>query len=317
MTAGAVATARSTLEQLVAGGVEPATARARLAAGVAVAVAAAEGVRLPRLRLLEAWGEPVAAALAPGEVAAGRPAAVYEALLDPGGRRRRGAFYTPAAVAGAVAGWALELVADPRPVVADPAAGGGAFLLAAAEQLAAGGLDRAEVVRHLLVGVDVDPVAAAVTEAVLALWCRGAAVPRVVVGDALCLGAAAWPERPHVVVGNPPFLSQLARSTARCTSEVEVLRARFGPAVTAYVDTAVLFLALAVELVRPGGAVALVLPESFLASRDAGPARRSVLAGAGLRALWVPAAPVFDSAAVRVCVPVLARGPGGGGVVQV
>jgi hypothetical protein len=192
-------------------------------------------------------------------------------------------------------------------VVCDPATGGGAFLLAAADTLAARGLPRSEVVAGCLVGADVDPVAVAVTEAALALWCGGRAIPRVVVGDALALDAADWPAPPDVVVGNPPFLSQLGRATARTPASAGQLRRRFGVAARGYVDTAALFLLLGVRLVRPGGTVALVLPQSFLATRDAAAVRSAVLADAALEVLWVPSQAVFG-AAVRVCVPVLRRG---------
>ena len=67
-----------------------------------------------------------------------------------------------------------------------------------------------------------------------------------------------------VVVGNPPFLNQLAAATTRGG------RSRFGGG--PYADTAAEFLALAVSLARPdGGRVGLVLPQSML--RRATPAR--------------------------------------------
>jgi hypothetical protein len=164
------------------------------------------------------------------------------------------------------------------------------------------------VVADALVGVDIDPVAVAVSEAVLALWCGGAVVPRVIVADALALGPSDWPLRPQVVVGNPPFLNQLGRATARGRAEAAALHERFGPVGAGYVDTAALFLVAATRLVRPGGVVALVLPESFLATRDARGARSAVLGESALEALWVPSSPVFARTAVRVCVPVLRHG---------
>ena len=71
------------------------------------------------------------------------------------------------------------------------------------------------------------------------------------------------------MIGNPPFLSQMAASTTRGGSS----RHGGGP----YADAAVEFLALAAELVDPaGGRVALVLPQSLLASRDAAAIRGSI-----------------------------------------
>ena len=288
-------------------GVDPTPARARVVAGVAVALSRALTVELPALALLSRWGPPVEIDLAKHLATPWLLGTVDESLLDPARRRAGGSFYTPAAMATAVVGWALDDLPSDEPVVCDPATGGGAFLLAAGEALAARGIPPIDVVGECLVGADIDPVAAAVTEASLALWCGGGAVPRVLVGDALSLDPGDWPARPHVVVGNPPFLNQLGRATARPTSQAAALRGRLGAAARGYVDTAVLFLVAATRLVRPGGTVALVLPQSFLATRDAATARADVLVDAALELLWLPSDAVFD-AAVRVCVPVLRRG---------
>ncbi len=293
---------------LVAAGTDATVARARVTAGVALAVAEHLHVELPPLALLAQWGPPATVDVAESEASPALPGVIYEGLLEAGSRRSGGAFYTPAAVTRPIVGWALEGQAVERAVVCDPAVGGGAFLLAAAEALEAGGRPRVDIVAEALIGADIDPVAVAVSEAVLALWCGGGAVPHLKVADVLTLDAEEWTVRPHVVVGNPPFLNQLGRATARDRGQAEALRQRFGLAGSGYVDTAALFLVLGTRLVRPGGTVALVLPESFLATRDARAARSAVLAEAGLEALWIPSAFVFDGATVRVCVPVLRRG---------
>ncbi|MGI9119599.1 MAG: N-6 DNA methylase [Acidimicrobiales bacterium] len=299
--------ARAAYDHAVAGGAEPSTARACAVAGVALAVAEAMGVSLPPLALLSAWGPPADVEVPVGDASPWLPGAVNEALLEPEGRRSGGAFYTPPAVASTTVEWALEGLAASRPVVCDPGVGGGAFLLAAADALAARGLSRTEVVGGCLTGADIDPVSVAVTEAALALWCEGRAVPRVLVGDALALDPHDWPARPDAVVANPPFLNQLGRATARSRAVTPELRRRFGAVSGGYADTAALFLVLAARLVRPGGTAALVLPESFLAARDTQAARAAVLADAFLEVLWLPAQPVFR-AGVAVCVVVLRRG---------
>jgi hypothetical protein len=94
-----------------------------------------------------------------------------------------------------------------------------------------------------------------------------------------------------VVVGNPPFLSQMSSLTTRGG------RSRFGGG--AYANAAAEFLALAVRLTRPGGRVGMVLPQSLLASRDAEGIREFVDAHASLRWAWSTDANVFD-ARVRV-----------------
>jgi hypothetical protein len=197
------------------------------------------------------------------------------------------------------------------PTVCDPACGGGAFLLAAARHLHARGLDRRRVVGDLLWGADVDPVGLAAAEAALALWAGESPPPgRLVLADPLVAGRAVWPAAPpsgfDAVVGNPLFQSQLGRATARDAADRRRLRQRYGGAVRAYTDTAWLFLLLGCELVRPGGRVVLVEPQSVVAARDAGAVREAVDRVAVLRDLWLDDGRVF-SAAVRVCAPVLER----------
>ena len=197
------------------------------------------------------------------------------------------------------------------PTVCDPACGGGAFLLAAARRLHLLGLDRRRIVRDLLWGADIDPVGLAAAEAVLALWAGEGPPPgRLVAADPLVGGAGAWPAPPaagfDAVVGNPPFQNQLGRATARSDDDRRGLRARYGAAVRAYTDTAWLFLLLGCDLVRPGGRVVLVQPQSVVAARDAAAVRDAVADRADLRDLWLDGGRVF-AAAVRVCAPVLER----------
>jgi hypothetical protein len=274
---------------------------------------------------------------------------LHEALLDPGHRRRRGVFYTPPAIAAGVAGlldWPSAPSGMPggsapsgmpggsapsgMPRVCDPAVGGGAFLLAAARVLAGRGYRRADIVEHGLWGVDVDPAAAAVAGSTLVLWAaetgRAPAPPTIVVGDSLVQGADVWNGHARasppgetgfdVVLGNPPFQNQLGRCTARPVhgADAERLRRRFEGVAYRYTDSSALFLLEACRWARPGGQVALVLPQSMLVAEDAAALRRAVLELGHLERLWVAGELVF-AASVRVCVPVLRRisAPGDGG----
>jgi hypothetical protein len=236
--------------------------------------------------------------------------AALEDATDGGRRRAQGLHVTPAWLAARLVDLALPQVAAGA-TVCDPACGGGAFLLAAAERLRRAGVDRRDVVRHHVWGADVDPVGLAAAEAALALW-AGEAPPagRLVVGDPLVDGVGLWPAAPAegfgAVVGNPPFQSQLGRLTARSAADRGRLRERYGDALRAYTDTAWLFLLLGCELVRPGGRVVLVQPQSLVAARDAAAVRAAVDGRARLVDLWADDDRVF-AAAVRVCAPVLER----------
>lgn len=224
--------------------------------------------------------------------------------------------------------------------ILDPASGSGNFLSAAGERirgrLEALGVPKSEAASiafgECIVGIDLDPMAVDLCAESLAHASHGRITAnhmreRIVCADALDLIAdadglglfsdSAWrslteavgaEEGFDLVVGNPPFLSQLASDTVRSEGYTARLRDRFGAAVAGLTDTAVLFLLMAVDAAKPvGGVVCLIQPISVLSTRDAAVARDHVLARAGMGAIWICEDKVFD-ASVRVCAPVLVRG---------
>jgi len=254
--------------------------------------------------------------------------AAHQARLAARGERKAlGAYYTPPALVAGVVDLALGPVLDraaregPEAILAlrvvDPACGDGRFLVEAGERLLGalatlglvGDEARRAVAGRCLHGVDVDPTAVRLARRALRDLggdARGVA-RRVVEGDALHDAAGLQPGTFDVVVGNPPFLSQLGASTARTPERAAALRTRFGAAVATYTDPAAAFLLAGLELARPeGGTVALVEPISVLTARDAGGVRGAAVEQAQLRDLWVVGDGGFD-AAVEVCVPVLVR----------
>jgi SAM-dependent methyltransferase len=281
------------------------------------------------------------------ELAAHRVGERHERRLELAGERKRGgAYYTPPDIVAHLLDLALEPMLDAcgesveriRALrVLDPACGSGNFLSAAGdrirrrlEALGAPPSDAAATAYgECLVGIDVDPAAVELCVASLANSSHGT-VPanrlkaRIACADALGLVAEAeglfssgWRSLTEaigacdgfdLVIGNPPFLSQLAVETARSDDYSARLRQRFGPAVAGLTDTAVLFLLLAVDAAkRNGGVVCLIQPISVLSARDAAVARVAILARAGMRAAWLCEDKVFD-ASVRVCAPVFVRG---------
>jgi hypothetical protein len=169
--------------------------------------------------------------------------------LDKTGRRARGAFDTPVDMARSTVDGALKACARRVMTALDPAAGSGAFLVALAER----------DVREIR-GIELDPVAAAVARI---------AVPQahITVGDGLTV-----PEETDLLVGNPPFVPPERQDK----HNREALRARL-PWLRGRFDLAVPFAALAVERVRPGGGVGLVLPAPLMVQPYAQP----------LREIWV------------------------------
>jgi hypothetical protein len=308
--------------------------RAQALARTAEALAQGAGIELPDGLALWALGggRPAGVPAVPSEDPPTELVRAMEVALTDD-ERRRGAHYTPADLADAVvaralphpASWVLNTTQtgaeDPRTrvddllTVVDPACGAGAMLLAAGRRLVALGCSPEVVARDRLWGADLDPVAAAVAEAVLALWSGGIAPGRghLVGADALVAGRAVWASPPplgfRAVVANPPFQGQLSSSTARGPAARAAVLARFGDAAAPSVDTAALFLLVGVELAAPGGRVAFVLPQSTAAARDAGPVRSAVARHARLVELWVPPGRPFGDR-VHVCVPVLEVGDG-------
>ncbi|HEY4376189.1 MAG TPA: N-6 DNA methylase, partial [Acidimicrobiales bacterium] len=298
----------------------PAASRVEVVVGVATAVGRHWGWTPPPALTPAVAGRKViatVAAVAPPEGLAdpGLPGRVLEAWADPVTRQATGAHFTPPEVAARLVGVVGEQVRwASGPTICDPACGGAAFLLAAADALHDAGLSCEVIVRDHLWGVDVDEAAVATTRLSLSLWAAvhgGEAVvaddAHVVVGDGLADRRAAGPGGAFdVVVGNPPFLGQLASATARSSEGTEALKRRFGGAVLPFTDPAWLFLLAALDLVADGGLVALLQPASLLGARDARAVRGAVLERAELVGLWVAAERVFE-ANVRVCVPLLRR----------
>ncbi len=168
--------------------------------------------------------------------------------------------------------------------VLDPACGDGRFLHAAAVSILAVGAT------PVLTGVDID--LGGLRAAGLHHGVDAASSVSIEAIEADSLSYAWGSRRFDVVVGNPPFLSQMATLTAR------VGRSRFGGG--PYADAAADFLAMSSRLVDEGGRVGLVLPLSILTARDAGPIRAEVGSVGALRWFWSSTSRMFD-AMVATC----------------
>lgn len=301
---------RARRDRVPAGGVLAAVARrcaesCSTSPGLTPLLAGAFGDALP---WSEIGPEPDAVLLGPDLVGQ-----VAEILTAADARRSGGVHHTPPALADRLTDAVVQV--DPAPgSVCDPSVGGGAFLLAVARRMV-GSTGSARTVVERLAGVDVDPLAVAAAEAALALFAaeRGATVvpTGLLAADSFGLATDHFPLRPDagydLVIGNPPFGGQLKGATRLSTVARVEMKQRFGDAAGAYTDRSALFLLLALDLVRHGGRVQLVLPRSILVARDAGPTRRRVRHVASLDAVWVDRDRSFD-AAVRVCALTATRG---------
>lgn len=205
---------------------------------------------------------------------------------DPATRKRRGAWYTPAELIEVLVtrtvtrDWAAPRAAH-RPLrVIDPACGDGRLLAAVAAHLAPWG------VGCELIGVDIDPGAIAAARAILGPEAH------LLCGDALDPQVLPTTADADLVIANPPFVSQMSARTSRGGSS----RLGGGP----YADVAAEFCALALDLADPqGGRIALVIPQSLLTARDAGPIRARIDTASTTLWNWHSDRLLFD-AAVRV-----------------
>jgi hypothetical protein len=199
-------------------------------------------------------------------------------------RKLRGAWYTPADLVVLLTTWADEAVACGERAgerahvrVLDPACGDGRLLTALGDRLVARGCSVD------LVGCDVsvDALASVRDDRI-----------QTVHADAL---THDWSHQSFdVVIGNPPFLSQMAAGTTRGGAS------RHGGG--AYADAAVEFLALSISLAEPiGGVVALVLPQSVLGARDAAEVRAMVDGRAELTWSWWEQRQDHFDASINVC----------------
>lgn len=205
-----------------------------------------------------------------------QPARAASAATAASRRKQLGAWYTPDELVEQVVDHVLDAASfgDGPVRVLDPACGDGRFLAAVGRRLGA---------RAHLTGCDIDAQAVAAA--------RDALGPAATLVEADALAHDWGDSRFDIVVGNPPFLNQLARATSRGG------RSRYGGG--PYADSAAVFLALAVRLVAPGGRIGLVLPQALLSARDAAPIRDEVDAAAAMRWMWWSDEHLFD-AQVRV-----------------
>lgn len=233
---------------------------------------------------------------------------VHEYAVSETNRKSRGAWYTPEAVVRGLVALAVPDGSVPELIV-DPTCGGGAFLLAALDRLVALGLDAAEAVRRVK-GTDIDKDAVTVSRLAIQIWAKKYSLDleaddiSVETSDALDGFPAHW-VKPMTVVGNPPFASPLRKGAI--PDNAEKFRSCRSDLLQSYADLAAIHLLSAIEQAGDGSTVALVQPQSILASRDTEALRTMLSQQSAMQALWVSREAVFD-AGVRVCAPLVRVG---------
>jgi SAM-dependent methyltransferase len=214
----------------------------------------------------------------------------YEAGLPVRERKRRGHFSTPPELVEQIldaCGYTAERDLSTYRVL-DPACGSGNLLAAAGRRLLLSGLQShlppktiLASIQHNLWGFDPDPVACFLAEmqirTLLASQLDVSHMPALHIhqGDGLILPWHTYQEV-DLFLANPPYLA--AKNTD--LSGYHSARQR-GQA-----DSYLLFMSLALQVVRPGGWLALVLPDPVLARVNATQERRRLLSETTLHHLW-------------------------------
>ncbi|MEZ4220543.1 MAG: N-6 DNA methylase [Polyangiaceae bacterium] len=225
------------------------------------------------------------------------------------GRKGSGSFFTPTTWTEHVTRAALDGLGASSPKILDPAVGAGAFLLAAARLLHAGGRDLREILQQQLFGVDRSVLAIATAEASLILLAGDdAALPalerHLVVGNSLVEpgdvepgdvepgDAAVLDDQPlsithtfkdvftkapgfDLVLGNPPWVAFAGRAAKPLSPELRKYFATRYRAFRGYPTLHAMFVERAAEL-APAGRVALLLPSPLADLDGYKPARRAL-----------------------------------------
>jgi len=288
-------------------------------AGLAVLWEAAARIQKIDSGLLKAIDK-AASTLSPHELGI-----LYEASRNPKTAKKEGLFYTPQWLAMELTKKTLQTTAG---AILDPACGGGAFLLAAFE-LCSQATDPHLAIASLY-GVDRDPLAAAVCRAALLCsagnWTSLSALHQdaktltnqIRYGDSLVEPESLSPQeilslRDHhlicwqeftprggfdAVIGNPPY--GLSRGEQITEAEKTLLRRLYHDWTSGKLNKYLLFMARGYQLLRPGGRLGFVVPNSWLAISNATALRRKLVHDGGLIEICDFSELLFETAGVEV-----------------
>jgi adenine-specific DNA-methyltransferase len=238
------------------------------------------------------------------------------ALLMPKARRRRlAAYFTPPHLARYAINVLIEAGVRPgQHRILDPASGGAAFLVPLAERIAALGRRRGACAKTILQsindtlhGVEIDADLARLSRALLTDLLDAEIESSGIELDGVIERANTLElDRPDplydAVIGNPPYGRILQPSRA--------LREQYRPVISdGYVNLYALFVEQALQWVRPGGIICLIIPMSFIGGPYFAALRKRILEKAAVLRLDLidKRSDVFLDVLYDLCVIVLRR----------
>jgi adenine-specific DNA-methyltransferase len=245
-------------------------------------------------------------------------ASLYALLMPKALRRRLAAYFTPPHLAHYAIDVLIEAGIKPgQHRILDPASGGAAFLVPLAARIAAQGRQRgarAKTILHsindTLHGVEIDAGLAKLSQALLADLLDTEIETSGVELDGLVDRANTLAlERPETlydaIIGNPPY--------GRILQPSALLRKRYSPVISdGYVNLYALFVEQALQWVRPGGIICLIIPMSFVGGPYFAALRKRILEKASVLRLDLidKRSDVFLDVLYDLCVIVLRRNDG-------
>jgi adenine-specific DNA-methyltransferase len=245
-------------------------------------------------------------------------ASLYALLMPKARRRRLAAYFTPPHLARYAIDALIEAgikVGQHR--ILDPASGGAAFLVPLAAQVAARGRQRGaraktilQSINDTLHGVEIDAGLAKLSQALLSDLLDAEIETAGIQLDGLVERANTLElDRPEplydAVIGNPPYGRILRPSNS--------MQNRYRPVISdGYVNLYALFVEQALNWVRPGGIVCLIIPMSFVGGPYFASLRKRILQKASVLRLDLidKRSDVFLDVLYDLCVIVLRRSSG-------
>jgi adenine-specific DNA-methyltransferase len=190
-------------------------------------------------------------------------------------RKSLGAFYSPLSLVEPMVAWAIR---EADQSLLDPSCGDGVFLLAAARRLLGLGASP-DWAASLLHAVDLNPEAARVTRERLASE-LGLPFANIRLGSFFSLPPPrqlfSEAEGVDVVIGNPPYI-RYQEFAGGARYEARERAADAGVNLTGLASSWAHFVAHAVEFLRPGGRLALILPAELIHTLYAAPLREHLI----------------------------------------
>jgi adenine-specific DNA-methyltransferase len=245
-------------------------------------------------------------------------ASLYALLIPEARRRRLAAYFTPPHLAH----YAIDVLVEAgiklgTHRILDPASGGAAFLIPLAARIAARGRQRGaraktilQSINDTLHGVEIDTGLARLSQALLTDLLDAEIETSGIQLDGLVDRANTLQlDRPEslydAVIGNPPYGRILRPSRS--------LRNRYHPVISdGYVNLYALFVEQALQWVRPGGIICLIVPMSFVGGPYFAALRKRILEKASVLRLDLidKRSDVFLDVLYDLCVIVLRRADG-------